>query len=54
MEKIWKNTKKDKKNKFNVILESFLLKKIKIEDVYFFPNNITYSDSDSVNDKVTK
>jgi len=39
MEKIWKGKKEKKNNKYNVLLESFLLKKVKIEDVHFFSNN---------------
>lgn len=37
-------SKKDKINKINIILESFLLKKIKIEEIYHFPKNSSSQD----------
>lgn len=48
-----KNSKKDKLNQLTIILEAFVLRKIKIEDIYFFPKNHNESDynSDKVNPK---
>lgn len=41
-----------KKNKYNIILQSFLSRKVSIDDVYFFPKNI--NDFDSSQEKVKK
>jgi hypothetical protein len=44
-------TKKDKNNKINAILESFLLKKVHIENIHFFPNSNIF-ENDPENEKV--
>ena len=39
-----------KKNKYNIILQSFISKKVIIEEVYFFPKNL--NDFDNSPEKV--